>query len=332
MVVRPSIPYAAVCLLFLFSAAAQQEQIRWKKTIAPDRALSLYYPDTWVVKHDRSGVSLRNPAFDEQIMAIRKPREANKSATVYAQTTAALFQQAQSSFHISDVTASGENVGFGITYSTGTKDYSGVGVVVMQPRSAFWVSYASPNPANLARGGALLAAIADVVTDNPNAVMPRLSSVAVAAGGRGPAPIAPQAPPGAVSLVGKWSTNSYWGDLVDRSGAFVAGAYSGQWYDFRGDGTYTYTMYASGNLISGLIVARGRYEAQGGQLLLHQKISDWTPLPRSAASYPKYKDKPDPKEIALILKVNSPDEINLHEASASMSDTFRRGPAENSKH
>jgi hypothetical protein len=251
---------------------------------------------------------------------------------MYAQTTAALFQQAQSSFHISNVTAAGENVGFGLTYSTGAKEYSGIGVIVMQPRSAFWVSYASPNAANLARGGALLAAIADTVADNAGSVMPRLPSVAVAVGGRGPVPIASpsaQAPPGTVSLVGKWSTTSYWGDLVDRSGAFVANAYAGQWYEFRADGMYTYYMFSSGNIISGLIGARGRYEVQGGQLLLHQKVTDWTPLPRSAAAYPKYKDKPEPKEIVLSLKMNGPNEINLHEASASMSDTFRRAPAGN---
>jgi hypothetical protein len=336
MVVRPSILYAA-CLFCLAPAMAQQEQVRWKKSIAPDNSLSLHYPDTWVVKHDRGGVSLRNPPFDEQIIAIRKPREVNKSATVYAQTIAASFQQAQSSFHISNLTTAGENVGFALTYSSGAKEYTGIGVVVMQPRSAFWVSYVSPNAANLARGGALLTAIADSLSDNAGSVMPRQPSVPIAAGGRGPAPTGPpvaqtppapvpQGPPGTVSLVGKWSTTSYFGDLVDRQGSFVAGAYSGQWYEFLADGSYKYNMFASGNFISGLLSGRGRYEVRGGQLVLHQKETDWTPLPRSAKAYPANKNKPEPKEIVLILKVNGSDEINLHESTANMSDTFRRAP------
>jgi len=331
MVVRVSTSFAAACLLFLVPAVAQQEQIRWKKTAAPDGSVSLYYPDTWVVKHDRSGVSLRNPPFDEQILAIRKPREASKSATVYAQSIAASFQQAQSSFHISNVTPAGENVGFAITYSNGAKEYSGIGVIVMQPRSVFWVSYASPIVANLARGGALLAAIADTVADNAGAVMPRLPSVAAAVGGRGSAPTAPppaqaQTAPGTVSVVGKWSTTSLWGDLVDRSGSFVAAAYAGQWFEFRADGTYWYRMMSSGNIISGLIETRGTYEVQPGQLVLHQKVTDWTPLPRSANAYPKYKDRPEAKDIVQIMKIIGPNEINLHEAKATMSDTYRRAP------
>jgi hypothetical protein len=321
---------AAGLVLILASAAAQpQEQIRWRKTVAPGGAFSLHYPDTWAVKHDRSGVSLRNAAADEQILVIRKPKDATRSATIYANETAALFQRAQSSFRIFNLTPSGENVGFAVTYSASGKDYIGLGVIVMQPRSAFWVSYVSPSAANVQRGGALLAAIADTVVDNAGGVMPRLPSVPAASTGMAaaaPPPPAAASAPGMVSLVGKWSTGSYYGDLVNSSGQFVQSAASGQWFDFNADGTYLYRMYSTGKFINGLIVASGRYEVQGSQLLLHQKMTSWTPLPQSARTYPAHKDKPDVKEESLTLKVIRAGEINLQKSGATMSDTFRRQP------
>jgi len=94
-------------------------------------------------------------------------------------------------------------------------------------------------------------------------------------------------------LIGNWSTTAYAGDLVNpNTGAFLQSAYTGQSYVLHPDGTYRYSIAASGQFITAVVIENGTYTFQQGRLLLHRKTQSWYPSPRDAARRPMYRDKP----------------------------------------
>src|SRR6266404_599814 len=106
MITRIGRGCCAVVLLALSPVFAQNEEIRWKKTIAPDRLFSLHYPDTWTVAHDHGTVTLRNDPSGEQLAIIRLPREGGKQAKAYAEQIGDLFRKADAGFRMTDLTVS----------------------------------------------------------------------------------------------------------------------------------------------------------------------------------------------------------------------------------
>src|SRR5579872_3365199 len=266
--------------------AAQNEEIRWKKTVAPDRSFSLHYPSAWSAVHNASTVALKNDPGGEQMIVLRLPRDQSKQPAAYVQQIAELFRKSDPNFRVADVQTQGQNAGFHLQYSP---NYVGLGVVFFHPSTVFWVSYASLDPSNLRRGGTLLTAVAQSIADNADSPMPGPVRVAVASRGNGSAPSVPaptRSPQstggGTATLIGQWSTSGYYGEYVDRQGSPVVRAYSSEQYTFRPDGTYHYVIVGSGNIISGVSMTDGTYEFSGNQLHLHQRTENWYPFPQSA--------------------------------------------------
>jgi hypothetical protein len=316
-------------LLACATALAQDEEIRWKKTVAPDRSFSLHCPDAWAVAHNAATVTLRNDPSGEQVAIVRLPRQAGKQPAAYAEQIAGLFRKSDPNFRMTELKVSSENAGFRLQYGQG---YSGLGVVIEHPATVFWASYASLNPDNLRRRGALLTAIAQSISDNADSPLPGRLTVSVARGGNGPPaatdPPPPQRPTGGGNgaLIGNWSTTSYFGELVDPgTGVPVQSAYSGQWYTFRPDGTYHYVMAASGQIISGIVMAEGAYELRGSQLVLHQKTTSWYPFAQSVARHPRYTNRAEPRELAHGIVFHNAAEMVLKPATG-MADQFRKQP------
>jgi hypothetical protein len=92
------------------------------------------------------------------------------------------------------------------------------------------------------------------------------------------------------SIVGDWATNSSIGELVSTSGSYQT-TYNGEALHFRKDGTFLYVIAASGSLMNGVSVEKGRYSAHGNRLVLKCETEDWTPNVRYARQRPAYKNK-----------------------------------------
>ncbi|HXN46193.1 MAG TPA: hypothetical protein VN893_06100 [Bryobacteraceae bacterium] len=302
------------CIAGLLSLAplVAQDQIRWTKTVAPDGSFSLQQPESWEAKYGRWNVRLSNAARDEEILVIRMPRDPAKPVAAYAEAVERSFQQALASFRISHLTTAQDSAAFLVTYASGGKSYSGPGAVVLKENAAWWVSYGSPAVADLARGAALITGVAGSAADGAGNVSPAPSSPPAATGPSGP-------------LVGNWSTSGYYGELVNPStGAFLQSSYSGQWYSFRADGTYQYTIAGSGQIITGIVIAKGTYEVRGKTVLLHQKTESWYPMPRDATHKPMYQDRPTPEDSTIAIEFRGPETIVVR--GIGTPDTFHRQP------
>ena len=115
-----------------------------------------------------------------------------------------------------------------------------------------------------------------------------------------------------------------YGDLVNSAtGTYAGSAYSSQGYTFNADGTYRYMIVGSGQFISGASISEGTYDVRGSQVLLHQKVVSWYPMPRSMAKHPSYKNKPRQEEQVLTIEWRGPAEITVLEANGTKS-TLRR--------
>ncbi len=275
--------------------------------MAPDGSFSLQQPEGWTPKYGRANVLLANAPRDEEIVVIRLPRDPAKSAAVYAEAVARGFQQSLASFQMSNLTTAQGSAAFVVSYNSAGKNYSGPGAVVFTSGAAWWVSYGSPSAADLVRGAALIAGVCGSLSDGPGAEAP------------------PPSPPASPFLVGNWSTANYFGDLVNPStGAYQQSSYTGEWYTFGADGTYRYTIAASDQLITGVVMCAGTYEVGGNTVHLHQKTESWYPLPRDATHKPMYKDRRTPQEITLVIEPKSPTEILIRQGAGS--GTFHRDP------
>ncbi|MDR3675191.1 MAG: hypothetical protein P4N24_06855 [Acidobacteriota bacterium] len=116
----------------------------------------------------------------------------------------------------------------------------------------------------------------------------------------------------ASSLIGTWATSESFGDVVEAgTGATLRSSYSGQAYHFRKNGTYSYVLVASGQLMAGVYAERGVYQVKGNRLIVKPKTEDWTPNASHARQQPAYKNK-----AAL------PDEINKLEFAFQGSDAL----------
>lgn len=290
-----SVTLCSIAGLLSLAPLAAQDQIRWTRTAAPDGSFSLEQPEGWEAKYGRWNVRLSNAPRDEEILVIRMPRDPAKPVAAYAEAVERSFQQALPSFRTSHLTAAQDSVAFLVTYTSGGKSYSGPGAVMLKESAAWWVSYGSPAAADLARGAALITGVMGSAADGAGSVSPTAPAPPQAAtGGSGP-------------LVGNWSTADYYGELVNPStGAFLQSSYSGEWYSFRADGTYRYTIAGSGQIITGVVIAKGIYEVRGNTVLLHQKTESWYPLPRDATHKPMYQDRPSPEDSTITIEFRGP--------------------------
>jgi len=112
-------------------------------------------------------------------------------------------------------------------------------------------------------------------------------------------------------LVGLWSSSDYYGEMYDPgSGAPVGSAYDGEWYLFRGDGSYRYVIVGSGFAISGAVVQEGSYKLEGNDLLLFNIKSSWYPDPARPNQSPGYENRPADNERVSIM-FNSPTQVKI---------------------
>ncbi|HSP06022.1 MAG TPA: hypothetical protein VLR94_02540 [Acidobacteriota bacterium] len=109
------------------------------------------------------------------------------------------------------------------------------------------------------------------------------------------------------------------------TGAFDSSAYSGEWYEFRPDGTYEHIFIGSGQIISGASITTGVYEASANRLVLHQKKASWYRMPKSAKRHSRYKDRPDVQELVLEIGFDSRGALLVRDATGTA--TFHRQPA-----
>jgi hypothetical protein len=112
-------------------------------------------------------------------------------------------------------------------------------------------------------------------------------------------PAVPLAAPGAArGIVGKWSTLSWYGNYVDpSSGAFQSDASSGEWWEFRADGTWEYIMIAYGSFISGGIIHSGAWRLEGNQLVLAVRREVWRPFKGSRPPYDRAANREERYEV-----------------------------------
>jgi hypothetical protein len=134
-------------------------------------------------------------------------------------------------------------------------------------------------------------------------------------------------------LVGTWSTVNYFGRLVDpATGQVVQSLHSGRWFTFREDRasynrdrTYQFMRSASGQFISGVIVAEGTFKIDGRRLLLHRRTESWYPSPNDPSGRPMYKDRPGLQDSSFDIIVLEGEILTLREEDQTVT-TFRRGP------
>jgi hypothetical protein len=304
-----------LCLpgVFAFTRLAAQDQISWIRSAAPDGSFSLQQPAGWVAKFGRSNLRLSNAARDEEIVVIRLPRDQSKTPNDYAGSVVRSFQKSLAAFTMTNFQSQGDAAAFLVTYKSGGKDYSGPGALVVKAGAAWWVNYGSPSTANLTRGAELIAGVAKSVTDGSASVAPAQ-----------PAPQAAPAQPQSFTLMGNWGTVGYYGELVNSRGMAVQSRYSGEWYKFDPDGTYRYSMAASGRIVTGVVICVGTYEASGNTVRLHQKTESWSPMPSASNQKPPYKDKPMPREVTLTIEPRGPGEMIVREGTSAT--TYHRQP------
>jgi len=301
------------CIAGLLSIAslAAQDQTRWTASAAPDGSFSLQQPEGWAAKYGRWNVRLSNAPRDEEILVIRLPRDPSKSVAAYAEAVERSFQQSLATFHISNLTTAEGSAAFLVTYASAGRDYSGPGAVVLKQKAAWWVSYGSSSPGDLKRGAALITGVAGSAADGAGAA---LAPPPAATGRMG-------------ALTGSWSTVNYFGELVNPStGAPVLSSYSGQWFSFHPDGTYQYTIAGSGQIICGVVMAKGTYAVSGNTVLLHQRTESWYPLPNDPTHKPMYRDRPTPQDSTLAIEFRDPGTILIRQRGAA-ADTFHRQPS-----
>jgi hypothetical protein len=110
----------------------------------------------------------------------------------------------------------------------------------------------------------------------------------------------PAAPGANRGIVGKWSTLSWYGNYVDPgSGAFQGDASSGEWWEFRADGTWEFIMIANGSFISGGIIHSGTWRLEGSQLVLTVKREVWRPFKGSRPPYDRAANRESRYEVQL---------------------------------
>jgi|GEM_PF-3013932 len=137
----------------------------------------------------------------------------------------------------------------------------------------------------------------------------------------------PQPPNSAgFSIVGNWSTTSYFGDIVDSTtGSFQSTAYSGEWYVFSPDGIYQHTHIAGGLIISGAVIEKGSFQVLGNQLVLNRKTSSWIPMPGKSSNRPAYRDRESPEESRFVVQMNNANEFSIKQGEG-MWTTFHKKP------
>ena len=128
------------------------------------------------------------------------------------------------------------------------------------------------------------------------------------------------------ALIGTWSTVNFFGQLVNPvTGAVTQSLHSGRWFTFNPDGTYEYMRVASGQLISGVVVAQGTYEVNGNRLILLRTTESWYPSQGDPSRRPMYKDRSNPQKSTVDVEFRGPAEIIVREEDGTGS-TFRRDP------
>ncbi len=94
-------------------------------------------------------------------------------------------------------------------------------------------------------------------------------------------------------IVGTWSSEGPYGTYYDpATGAATGSAYNGEWYLFRGDGTYRYVIISSGIAISGGSVRDGRYQVSGDEISFSDNRDSWYPDLSRSGQPEGFKNKP----------------------------------------
>lgn len=135
---------------------------------------------------------------------------------------------------------------------------------------------------------------------------------------------APNVEPG--FLVGLWSIGEIHGTLVDKATGLPAGSsYSGEWYSFRPDGTFSLLMVGSGTIISGSILQVGEYNYMNGTIELRKIKESWTPAINDPSKRPAYSGK-NIDNVYLHYKQNENGEIVIID---NYNNNFRKVIIEN---
>lgn len=92
-------------------------------------------------------------------------------------------------------------------------------------------------------------------------------------------------------IVGFWSTSVFSDVFVDAATGLPVDDYTGDWYVFREDGTFTHLIIGSGLVLSGSAIQNGNYKINDGTIEFSEVKESWYPKPGSANSVKEYKNK-----------------------------------------
>jgi len=112
-------------------------------------------------------------------------------------------------------------------------------------------------------------------------------------------------------LVGLWSKEGPYGNMVDPSTGMSTGSvYNGEWYLFRDDGTFRHVIIGCGSIICGGVVAEGRFDARNGNMFFTNCKESWYPNHTRKDQKASYRDKPaDSEQASYHLEVKEGTEI-----------------------
>jgi hypothetical protein len=183
---------------------------------------------------------------------------------------------------------------YDLTYSRERSNYSGSVIVIKGEDQAVWLSYSAPSARyDRAAGARLLQTLLSTVTTGTR---PRPASTSS-------------------GLAGTWSTSHISGDVVDAiTGAYNRGAFSGELFLFREDGSFRSVVIVSGQIISGVAVEDGTYVVSGGILTLRSTSDSWQPDPSHHFQQAAYKNKPMDKTAKYSFRFQDAQTLILVEA------------------
>jgi hypothetical protein len=283
----------ATISLALAALAAAQEN-RWRRFVNGSGTFSFQYPPGWTVVELESNITVSNAATGEEILILALTQDRTKSPAGHAGDIFAVLRRGTPDLRVTRRAANDAKADFDMTYSREGNNYSGSVSVIKGEGQAVWFSYSAPSARyDRAAGAMLLQTVLSTVTT-----------------GTRPPPIPPS--PG---LTGTWSTSHISGDIVDEvTGTYQRGAFSGELFLFREDGSFRHVVIGSGQIISGVASEDGAYVVSGGILTLRSTSESWLPDPTHHFQKAAYKNKPMDKTAKYGFRFQDAQTLILVEA------------------
>lgn len=109
-------------------------------------------------------------------------------------------------------------------------------------------------------------------------------------------------------IVGFWSTSHFANLRVDAYSGLPLDDYSGEWYAFWDDGTYTHLMTAAGSIINGTVSHTGKYtiDSENGTITFSDIKENWLPS-NASESHKAYTNKTI-EDYTVSLEINDEDQ------------------------